>query len=454
MRILLIGAGEVGQYLAGTLIAEHHQVTLIDSNPEKIQAVNEVLDLSAVVGSGSCFDILEKADAANAELVLAMTDSEHVNMLACYHSKIMGAKYAIARVQSEDVMHGHAQHYRYHLGIDLFINPAMLAAAEATDIMLSGHSSGISDIGFGRIYFRPFTVQEGSPLTRKTLNQIRLPGALVAALIREGEVIIPHGDDEIRQGDRLVVICKPEAIQYIQKAVGESSERISRMVIVGGGNVGSSIAKYFDNKRYKVKLFEDDNIRAWELANELMHVRIIDQDGTNLDVLEAEYLEAAEAFVSTTGSDEKNLMTAILASEHGVKRTVAVVHSSQYAELGKKMPITATLSPRILAANRVLGFVRRDNVHRVSLIAEGQAEIVEFVATSTLALLNKPLQELGMPKGIIVAALVRGTRTIIPRGDDEIREGDSVVMFCTHERIGYLEALLKRNKQGEVRKQY
>ncbi len=450
MRVVIVGAGEVGTYLAQFLIDERHDVSLIDSDPEKIERISDHLDLKAHLGSGTCVASLEEAETGQADLLLAMTNREEVNMLSAYFGKRLGARSTIARMQSEDAMIGHPTFYRQHLGIDLVINSAMLAASEATRVIQEGGGSGIAEFGFGRVHCRPFSVAADSPFTTRPISELHLPGALIAAVVREQEVLVPHGDDVIQAGDRLIVICKPEAVQYVRKGVGERQDTVRRLIIVGGGDVGAAIARYFDTPRYRVKLFEENRRRAWELANELNHVKVIDSDGADLDVLAEEYLETTEAFVTATGSDEKNLMTALLARENGVARTVAIVDKPQFTALGKKMQITATLAPRILAANQVMAFVRGGNVNRVSLLAEGEAEIIEFQATSSLGLLDRSLASLELPRGVLIGALIRDRKAIIPKGTDEIRDGDSVVLFTLQSRMPFVEHLLKRNKAGEL----
>jgi len=450
MRIVIVGAGEVGAYLAQFLIAENHQVTLIDSDPEKIERLSDHLDLKGFVGSGSSVAVLEEAEAGRAELLLAVTNQEEVNMLAAYFGKRLGAQHTIARMTSEDALTSHTSFYRRNLGIDLVINPALLAAAEATAVIQAGAGSGIAEFGFGRIYFRPFEVEADSPFTTRPIRELHLPGALIAAVVREDKVSIPHGDDVLNDGDRLIVICKQEAIPYVQKGVGEQKDRVRNIIIVGGGDVGAAVASYFDSPRYRVKLFENNRRRAWQLAERLNYVKVIDDNGADLEVLEEEYLSDTEALVAATGGDETNLMTAALARDQGVARTVAVVDKPQFAALGKKMAISAVLMPRILAANQVMAFVHGGNVNRVALVAEGQAEIIEFQATAKLGLLDRPLSELGLPRGIIVGALIHDNKALIPRGGDMIHEGDGVVLFALQERIGYVEALLKRNQTGEL----
>ena len=449
MRIAIVGAGEVGTYLAQCLVDENHNVTVIDTNPEKIERLSDHVDLRGFVGSGTCVATLEQAEVGKADLLLAMSNSEDVNMLASYFGKCLGARSVIARMESEDALSAHSNFYRQRLGINLVINPAMLAAAEATATIQERGGSGIAEFGFGRIHFRPFMVNPKSPATKTPIRDLNLPGALIAAYVRDGEVNVPGGEDHIEAGDKLIVICKPEAVPYVQKAVGESTDPVRRIIIVGGGNIGSAIAHYFDSPRYRAKLFEDDRRRAWELANELNHVKVIDSDGTDMDVLEEEYIDTTDAFVSATGSDEKNIMTAVLAREHGVPLTIAVVDQQQYADLGSKLGITATMTPRILAANQVLSFVRAGNVNRMALINEGQAEVLEFRATSACQIIDRPLAEVGLPKGIIIAALIRGPKAIIPKGSDIIHEGDSVIMFALEKNTGYVEALLKRNSRGD-----
>jgi len=450
MRIAIVGAGEVGTYLAQRLVAENHDVTVIDKSPEKIERLSDHVDLKGFVGSGTCVATLEQAEVGKADLLLAMSNLEEVNMLASYFGKSLGAKSIIARMESDDALSAHSNFYRQRLGINMVINPAMLAAAEATATIQERGGSGIAEFGFGRIHFRPFMVLKNSPATKTPIKDLNLPGALIAAFVRNDEVTVPGGEDTIQAGDKLIVICKPEAVPYVQKAVGESTDPVRRIIIVGGGNVGSAITRYFDTPRYRAKLFEDDRRRAWELANELNHVKVIDSDGTDIDVLEEEYIDSTDAFVSATGSDEKNIMTAVLAREHGVPLTVAVVDQQQYAAMGAKLGITATLTPRILAANQVLSFVRAGNVNRVALISEGQAEVIEFRATQACQITERPLAEIGLPKGIIIAAIIRGNKAIIPKGNDMIHEGDSVVLFALEKNSGFVDALLKRNSRGDL----
>lgn len=451
MRIVIVGAGEVGVYLTQRLVEENHEVTLIDSDPDKIERTSDNLDIKSYVGSGTSVAVLEQAEVGKAELLLAMTNSEEVNMLTSYFGKCLGAESVITRMASEDALTGHPNFYRHRLGIDLVINPAMVAAAEVTATIQARSGSGIAEFGFGHVHFRPFTVQDGSPAARKAISELNLPGALIAATIRNGEVTIPRGDDHLAAEDQLVVICRPEAVPYVQKMVGESTERIKRIIIVGGGNVGSAVAHYFDTPRYRAKLFEDDRRRAWQLADELNYVKVIDSDGTDLDVLEEEYIETTDAFVSATGSDEKNIMTAILAREHGVPLTIAVVDQQQFANLGNRLGIGAILAPRILAANQVLSFIRGGKVNRIALVAEGQAEVIEFRATRHCRITDKPLAELGLPRGIIVGALIRGHKAVIPKGSEMIQEGDSVVLFTLDSQLPYVNALLERNRSGERR---
>lgn len=451
MRIVIIGAGEVGIYLAQCLLDEDHDVTMIDSDPEKIERTSDNLDLKGFVGSGTCVATLDQADVGKADLLLAMTNSEEANMLASYFGKCLGAKSIIARMSSEDALGDHSNFYRHRLGVDLVINPARVAAAEVTATIQRRSGSGIAEFGFGRVHFRPFNVLADSPATKKPISELNLPGALIAAVIRDGEVTIPGGDDRMQADDSLIVICKPEAIPYVQKSVGESTDRVKRIIIVGGGNVGSAIAHYFDTPRYRAKLFEDDRRRAWQLADDLNYVKVIDSDGTDIAVLEEEYISSTDAFVSATGSDEKNIMTAILAREHGVPVNIAVVDQQQYATVGNKLGLTATLAPRILAANQVLSFVHGGNVNRISLIAEGQAEVIEFRATRHCRITDKPLAELDLPRGIIIGALIRGSKAIIPKGTEMIHEGDSVVLFTLDKQLPFVNALLERNRRGELK---
>lgn len=446
MRIVIVGAGEVGSYLAKFLVDEHHDVTMVDKDGAKLSELEEQIDLRTFCGSGASVTVLEQAEVGQADLLLAMTDSDEINMLASYFGKCLGAKRRVARVASEDELTGNPDFFRKHLGIDLVVNPAKYAAAAATSVIFDGSSAGITEFGYGRIHCRSFEVHPGSPITRKPIKELNLPGALIAAVARNDEVLIPSGDDLLKEHDRLIVICREEAIKYVQKGVGESNATVKSIFIIGGGDIGRAIAHNFDTGRFSVKLFEDDTKRAWELANELKHVKVLDNDGLDINVLDEEYIESAHAFIAATGSDEKNLMACALAKEHGVPRTIAVVDNAQYTELGHKLGLTVTLAPRLLAAERILEFVRGGNVKRIALLAGGRAEVIEFQATEGSMLVGKPLKDLNLPKGVIIGAIIHGPKAQIPKGTDEIVPGDLVVIFTTEEQVGFVEKLLSHEK--------
>lgn len=443
---MIIGAGEVGSYLAKFLVHEQHDVTMVDNNAEKLSELGEQIDLRTFCGSGASVGVLEQAEVGQADLLLAMTDSDEINMLASYFGKCLGAKRCVARVASEDVLTGHPGFYREHMGMDMVVNPAMHAAAEATSVIFEGSSAGIAEFGYGRIHCRSFEVHPGSPFTKKPIKELNLPGALIAAITRDDVILIPGGSDFLIEHDRLIIICREEAIKYVRKGVGESSATVKSIFIVGGGDIGRAIAQYFDTARFSVKLFEEDTKRAWELADELKHVKVLDNDGLDINVLKEEYIESADAFIAATGSDEKNLMACALAKEHGVPRTVAVVDNPQYTELGHKLGLTATLAPRLLAAGQILTFVRGGSVNRIALLAGGRAEVIEFQATEGSRLVGKPLKDLGLPKGVIIGAIIHGSKAQVPKGTDEIVPGDLVVIFTTEEQVGFVEKLLSHEK--------
>jgi trk system potassium uptake protein TrkA len=448
MRVLIIGAGEVGSYLARFLASAHHQVTVIDCDAEKGLQLEEQVEVAVQVGSGANLDVLRSAGALETDLLLAMTSSDEVNVLSAQLGKHLGVKRAIVRIKSAELLAATQSYLREEMGIDLIVNLPMRAAAQITSLISPGKAAGITDFGFGHIHCRTFEVLPDSQYSKRPIKDLHLSGAVIVAAVRDGDVVVPSGGYQLAAGDRFFAVTKRDAVPLLQKGVGETAEHVKQIFIVGGGRIGAAVARHFDNPRYRVKLFEINKAHAYLLKEKLKHVTVIERDGLDLGALEEEYIESADAFVAATGVDEKNLIAAVLAKEHGVPRTIAIVDKLQYARMGEKLGLTGTLAPRLLAAEQILAFIQGGQVHRIALIEEGQAEVVEFHVGRTSSLIDRSLAELDLPTGVIIGAIVQGAKALIPTGKSIIRAGDAVIMCVLKERMPFVESLLRESSPG------
>ncbi|MEP0814492.1 MAG: Trk system potassium transporter TrkA [bacterium] len=442
MDIIIAGAGEVGFHLAKQLAAENHNVTVVDSDERGIERVQNELDVNALAGNAASAVVLEKAEVAGCELFLAMTDRDEVNMLSALIAKRLGAKRTVARIRRQEDLVGRQRFYRNLLGIDLVVNPDRLTAQEIKKLVKEAGSAGVEDYAYGQVHLRRVAVKPGSPITKKPLKDVKLPaGILIAAIIRGAEIIIPSGNDQVAGGDHIIAITTRETLAAIRKLVGECELVTKRVMIAGDSHIAEEIAASLANLPIEVKLIASDRRRAFEISEAHAHVQVVEGDCRSMPFLKEEHIELTDIFVAATEADEVSVMSALLAKEGGAKEVVAVVNKREYLQITHRLQLDVVLSPRLLAVNKILKFVRFGNINSISLIGEGEAEIIEFTAVANSRGVGKPLKSLALPRGSIVGAIVKEHEVVIPRGDDTIEGGDSVILFTLAENIKSIEKL-------------
>lgn len=442
MNIIITGAGEVGYYLAKYLTDENHSVTIIDADPRKIERIEDELDVNTVVGNGASAVVLERADVSGADLFLATTDRDEVNMLAAMIAKKLGAKSTVARIRKQEDLVGRQRFYRNLLGIDLVVNPDQLTAREAKKLVREMGSVGVEDYAYGQVHLRRHIVKPGSPITKKPLKEIKLPGEfLIVAVIREEEIIIPHGGTKIEDEDHIIIITTRETLKAIKKLVGETDLITRRVLIAGDTHIAEEVAKGLHNLPIEIKLISGDRRRAFEISEAYSHVQVIEGDCRDLTFLKEEHVELTDIFIAATDVDEVSVMAAVLAKELGAKETVVVLDKSEYIHISNRLKIDVVLSPRMLAVSKILKFVKSGNINSISLIGEGEAEVIEFTAVQGSKGVGMPLSTINLPRGAIVGAIVKEHKVIIPSGDDVIEAGDSVILFTLAENIRAVERM-------------
>lgn len=431
MYIVVIGMGEVGRHLLRVLEHEGHDLVAVDQRAEAIAHVEDHHDVMTLIGYGAQHDLLMQAQVERADLVVAVTDQDEVNLIAALGAKQLGAKRVIARVQG-DAWATHSEGVRYGLlGVDVVINPRILVAQELTRIARSHGAVDVIELAQDRIELVQLSLGEDAKHVHKPLMKLAIPrDTLVAALVREGQLVVPGGADVLLPGDRIYMIGKREAIQEAEDMFTMRREA-RRVAIVGGGVVGSALAKSLAADGAEVLVFEREREIAEKLSVSVPKATIVHGDGTDRQLLEEEEVGTYDMLVAVTSADEVNLMAALLAQRVGVSRTAALVHRGDYMPIYTQLGVDIVLTPRAVASDHILRFVRGGTVQSLTMLEEGQAEVAELRVPRGARVIGVPLKRLGLPRGALLAGIVQEDRVIIPRGDDAVQAGDTAIVLWT-----------------------
>ncbi len=445
MRVIVVGAGVVGYNTAVMISQEHHDVVVIEESEEKIDRIRRKLDVMTVQGNGANPTVLEEAGARQADLVVAATDIDEVNMVACFTAKQMGARRTVARLRREEyVSNGGAATFSV-MGIDHVVTPEVVAAEEIVDVLSSGSALSAEDFGAGKIRMVEYKVLD-APILDVPLAEVKFPKPCkVVAIVRPEGAIIPRGGDSIRSGDHIYVVADRGHIRDLEPLFGvaKGAGAPHNITLFGCGRTGFQLAKILERHNVRVKVIEQNRERCELLAAELRNARVICGDEHELDVFREEAIPGVDAFVAITARGELNILMALLAKQMGVRRTVAVFNEPEYVPLAEKFGIDAAISPLLLSAGAILKFVRRGQVLAVTLLEQQQAEAIELVAAPGSRVVGKSLSELRFPRGATVGAILRGGKATVPGGADRILAGDRVVVVALPSTIPAVEGLFE-----------
>lgn len=447
MNIIIIGMGEVGKYVAKIITDEGHNVTIVDANEERLSAAEEGLDVRALQGNGASPRILKNAEISKCDLLIAVTSNDESNMLAAQFAKDLGVKKVIARVSNREYLEGPDRGF-YHnlLNIDLALSPEILSAIEINKLIRSMGAISVENFADNRVEMIEIPVEEKLRILNKPLKNLKLPkNTKIVAVHRDERVIIPTGGDVILEGDEVFVMGNIEKMHEIQTLFGRSKRKVAKKVmIVGGGQIGYSVAKSIEMEDINVTVIEKDERRCFELAEKLNNSVILNGDGTSLPLLQEEGIENCDVFVTASHEDEVNVMAALISKKYGAKRTIAIVHRPDYQQLYENLDVDITLSPRIYAANQILKYVRGSEIVSVSLLKQDKAEIIELIAAEDSKVVNKPISEIGFPRGAILACVAGQNGTFIPNGTDKIEPGSTVIVVTSPDVRHSVERFFKR----------
>lgn len=447
MNIVIVGAGEVGTHIASQLVSEQKDVVIIEKDPESAARASSMLDCLVITGEGSNVDVLKQAGASKADIFIAATSIDEVNMISCFVAgSTFNTPVKIARVRNVDYMRkGLLKNAA--IGIDYLVNPEIEAAFDIVQTVLHGATSGIFAFQGTNAQLRDFLVKEDSVFNGVLVKDIRSiidQKFIIAGVLRQEQLYIPHGDFQIITGDHIYIAALGKSFNKILARAGMTVDKLKRIVLVGGGLIGKHVAGMLIEDGKDVRIIEKDYERCKELSALYPEATVINGNISDRDVFEEENIAYTDAIITTTQSEELNILAGVYAKGKGVKRAVALIDKLNYISLASNLGIDSCISAKMSSVDAILKFIRKGNIKNVYTIFEGQAEAIEFIVTKNKKIIGKKLMELKLPEGCLIITIKRNRKTIIPDGSFVIDEGDSIIAFVAHDVISELEALINR----------
>ena len=428
MRIVVLGSGTVGTSIADLLCRYRHSVTIVDEDPSHVRQLNAALDVRAITGSASQSSVLFQADVLGADLCLAVTGDDEVNMVAASLAKAMGARRTVARVYGEVFRDTSTFDYQRHFNIDRMLSLEHLSAMEFARNIRNPGSVAVENFARGEIEVQELEVREETKSTGVSLKQLELPHGLRIGSIRRAErTWIAGADDTIQLADRLTLIGLRSDIDEVKDMFRVRPGAKIGIVIIGGGETGYHLAQVLEGDRTAVLVMEADEERAEFLASNLKYATVIHADGTRRAVLEEERVGSADVFVSCTGDDENNIMAGVEARDVGAKKIMAVVSRPDYANIVGKLGIDVAVSPREVMARQVMGYLNTGPVISRTSLAQSTIEVVEIEVLEGAPATEHVLAVLPLPNSCLIAAVIRENFVQVPGADDRLEPGDTVV---------------------------
>ena len=446
MKIIIAGAGEVGLHLSKLLSFESHDITLIDNNDVNLKDGENYLDIKVINGDSSSISTLGRANVKDSDLVIGVTSSESINFLTCSLSKQLGAKRTIARITNPEFISDNSIDFK-KLGIDEIISPEHLAADEIKLLVNDSAFTNSHDFEDGELKMMAARIQTDAPFVGKTVQEAAsvYPGIkfMPIAIERSGSqsAIIPRGNTLFKKDDHVYFITCDDGVDELYKLMGTKKDKLQNIMILGGGRVGFKVAQELSEEGYSVKLVEINNDKAEKIADQLNNVLILNLDGTRVDLLSEENLDQMDAFISTTGDSQKNIMSCLMAKSKKIKKTIALVDDSDYFELSESIGVDTLINKKLLAANEIFRFIRKGNILELNKLNNMNAEVLEFLVSSNSKVIGKKIKDINFPRSAIIGGVIRDDKGLIALGDFQIKEGDKVLICSLYEGISKVEKL-------------
>ncbi|QLC34511.1 Trk system potassium transporter TrkA [Halarchaeum sp. CBA1220] len=432
MRVVIVGAGEVGSSIAASL-AESHDVVVVDVDSDRVEQLTYEADVLPVEGDGTDSAVLEEASVRDADIVVASTDNDETNLAVCGTAATLGDPFTIARVQKTTYLETWRRSPRA-FDVDFMVCTDLLTAQSIVRVIGFPTATDVDPFAGGRVQMAEFEVVEGSPLAGQTVQEAdRFESLTFAAIIEDGEATIPHGETVIPPSSKVLVIGTPASVERFAAAVAPETavSDVEDVIIIGGSQQGFLVASLLEERGFSPRLIEQDEARARELAEELPKTTVMAHDATDADFLERENVGGADVVITCLGSDEKCLLVSLLSKRLGANRAIASIASGEYVSLFETVGVDVAVNPREVTAEEITRFTRERQAENVAIVEPGSAEVLEVEVDEASVLAGRSIQDAvaDLPGEVVVGAITRGTEVITPRGDTVVEVGDHAVVF-------------------------
>ncbi|MCV2865720.1 Trk system potassium transporter TrkA [Defluviimonas sp. WL0075] len=452
MKVIICGGGQVGWQIARQLAGEKNDVTVVDVNPDLVRRATETLDVQGVTGFASYPDVLERAGARDADMIIAATHSDEVNMITCQvaHS-IFGITRKIARLRAQSYQNAiYSDLYRRdHLPIDVVISPEREVAEAALQRLAAPSTFDTESFMNGKAQLLGIALDDECPVLNTPLRQLTdlfsTLRAIVVGIRRDGRLFAPEPGDQLFAGDQIYAFTHSEDVGRTLEIFGKAAKKQERVVIIGGGNVGLAVARALEARtdRVRAKVIERNRIQAENAADMLERTIVLNGDGMDMELLLEANIDRADAVLAVTDDDKTNILAAVRAKQAGCKLAIALVNDPTLTPLMAALDIDAYINPRATTVSSILRHIRHGRVRAIYSIGDSEAELIEAQVLSTSPISGRLLRDVEFPEGVLVGALMKGDRVLKPSGDTKIEEGDVIALFCMTGDVPEVERLLQ-----------
>ncbi len=450
MKIIIVGAGAVGFNIANQLSKEGHDISVVEENPELVQKITEKLDVFVVAGNGSSPSVLETAGARDAHMVLAVTNSDEINIIVCILANQYGCKIKIARIRNNELTSINSLLKGNGFCVDHMINTEQILVDSLIKIIETPGATFAIDFPIGNILLRGFHVPEDAPIAGKRFSELEgieyTDSFLIVSVQRNGEMIIPTSETEILPDDDIFVLVSKMGLPYFLPMVNRRADEVERVIIYRTSRTGIQLAKRLEDSSINVTMIEPKKEKAEMAAAELEDTIVLHGDATDIDLLKEATIEDADFFIALSEDAQTNLLTSLLAKKHGAKKTIVLTNEPALVPIINQVNVDVVVNPRLITASAILQHVRRGQILSIAKLGDSEAEAIELVAEEGSEIVKKQLNKIRFPKRSTLGAIVRNGMMLLPKGIKAINPGESVIVFTLPDAIEKVQALFSKKR--------